>query len=86
MAGSGPATRSGKIRETKSVVVLRRPEAFVPVRRRSSATRRLLVACITVLFLVASLAATVLSLGAYCLTTHGGDTRRLSTLPLARPR
>lgn len=93
-AGLGSESTPGpglELPRVSPVGVLERPAGSAP--RRLSPAGRLVAALLLALFLLLALATTVASLGRYCLTTDGADTRALpaaqrapSTRPRRRPR
>ena len=60
------------------VGLLQTPEDYAASRRRASRPQRLLASALLLFFFLATVASSVLSAGAYCLTSDGGDTRALA--------
>jgi hypothetical protein len=63
------------------VGLLELPDGPVTSPRRFSRPQRLLAGLFVALFLLVTVATTVVSLGRYCLTTDAADTRALHTTP-----
>ncbi|MBZ0269124.1 hypothetical protein K8I85_13275 [bacterium] len=53
------------------------PRSFSAGRRRIPAWQRIVAAVVLVLFALAVVTTSVVSVGRYCLTSNGGDTRGL---------
>ena len=58
--------------------LLEQPEEVSASPRRFSRPQRLIAGIFVALFLLVTIASTVVSLGRYCLTTDAADTRALS--------
>ena len=65
-----------------AVGLLEVPPDYEGEPRTYSRATRLMAWLFILFFTVVTVASTVLSLGAYCLTSHGGDTRALRSSPL----
>ena len=62
------------------VGIVEYPDGYAPPPRRLSRRRRLAVAVLLLFFAAATIGTAVLSLGAYCLTSQGADTRALQEI------
>ncbi len=60
-----------------SIGITQFPGDFSSVPRRLTLRRRVLALVMLVLFTGTVVATSIVSLGGYCLTSHGGDTRHL---------
>ncbi|HZF10644.1 MAG TPA: hypothetical protein VFE33_17800 [Thermoanaerobaculia bacterium] len=63
------------------VGILERPAGYTAAPRRFPPTIRAFALLLLLAFALVTVATTVSSLGAYCLTTEPGDVRTLPTLP-----
>jgi hypothetical protein len=66
------------------VGLLVQPDEASAAPRRFSRAQRLLAGLFVALFLLVTVATTVVSLGRYCLTTDAADTRALHSSPAAQ--
>ena len=65
-----------------AVGLLEVPADYEAEPRQYRRTTRLLALLFLIFFAAVTVGSTVLSLGAYCLTSHGADTRALRSSPL----